>query len=400
MPDQRSRATRVLNAFERDELKANTSWNELVPVLEVYANASKDVEAHGYLGSEGGVGWNPGSPGADLSTLAGQQKLGPSNETTVAELFKNKDGSPGTTPKVDTTGVKGSKKTSVLLNATKTAAKALKTAAEEHGLAQKAVVGTKEGLKAAVTGVEINEKQIETDKLADEKKKLEHEKEEALKALENVFVGLETATLIGFGIGEVAHGEIGAGAESILVGLEIGGEALGKAVISADYDPQIEKLDAEIKSAVAVIRGKQSEYVQAQLTAAMIAHQTAMGRVRTTGDTMHTQMAEYQKAHVDFAEEASKAAGGGKKGAAVFAAIEAIPKVELALGGVNHVLAVISPPAYTEDSGRGYNGFGMPADFVVYLGQLKGYRDKFSGLATLWKGRLSGLRKIASQFGI
>jgi hypothetical protein len=210
---------------------------------------------------------------------------------------------------------------------------------------------------------------------------------------------LEALTLIGFGIAEAVHGGIKAGAESILIGAEIGAEVIGKAIINAKYDDKIEAADKQLKSAIGVIRGKQGEYVQAAMNSATIAHDTAMARVRTTKETMLAKIAAYQSAYDAFAEEAGAAAGGGAKGAQVQAALEAVPRIEHCLGQIASVLGLIKTPTYTEASGRGFNGFGKPGEFLSYLGQMKGYRSKFSGLEGTWKARLVSLKAIEKKFG-
>jgi hypothetical protein len=367
----------------------------MVPGVTSFADASKDLAGTGLLGSEGGLGWNAGDKGADLSVLTGQQKVGPSGKTTIDDLFKNKDGTAGTDTTVSAGGATATKKTKETLNSAKRAANEVRTAVSEHKIAQTATKGTAEGVRAAILLVQINDAQGDADALKDKKEHLEKDKADAESKLDTVVSTIEALTLIGFGLAEGPK----KGAESILVGLEIGAEVIGKAIINAKYDDQIEAADKQLKSAVAVIRGKQGEYVQAALASAMIAHDAAMGRVRTTKETMLAKVAAYQSAYDAFAEEAGKAAGGGAKGAQVQAALEAVPRIEHCLGQISQVVDAIRVPIYTEASGKGFNGFGKPAEFITYLGQMKGYRSKFDGLKATWRARLTSLKAIEKQFG-
>jgi hypothetical protein len=398
--EQREAAGSVLRIFDNDRLGANTSWNGMITGIAAFFEASKDLEGKGILGSDGGMGWNASDPGADLSKLTGQQKVGPDgNSKSINDVFQTKDGSAGTDAKVDAAGAKGTKKTRETLNSARRAANEAQTAAKEHKTAQTATKGTAEGVRAALLLVEINTAQVAADKLEEQKAHLQKEKDEAIERIDTIIGTLEALVLMGFGIGEgLIHGPA-AGAESMAIGALIGAEVIGHMVINAHYDEQIEAADKQLKAAIGGIRSKQGEYVQAALSSAVIAHDAAMGRVRTTREAMLAKIAAYQSAYDAFAEEAGKAAGGGAKGAQVQAALEAVPRVEHCLGQISQVTASIKPPLYTDASGKGFNGFGKPAEFVEHVGQMKGYLDKFKGLETMWRARLTSLKALEKQFG-
>jgi hypothetical protein len=400
MPDQTEAANQALAEFERVYAAANASWNAMIPGITSYSAASKDLSGTGLLGTEGGLGWNAGDQNADLSKLTGQQKVGPDGSKTVDDLFKNKDGSAGTASNVSAPGVTGTKKTKELLNSAKRASNEVRTSISEHKIAQAATKGTAEGVRAAVLLVEINEAKIDADKLKEEKEQLQKDKADAEEKLDTVVSSLEAITLIGFGIADAASGGFAHGAESIAIGAEIGAEVIGKAIINAKYDDKIEAADKQLKTALSGIRSKQGRYVQAALNSAVIAHDAAMGRVRTTKETMLAKVAAYQSAYDAFADEAGKAAGGGAKGAQVQAALEAVPRIEHCLGQIKQITSATALPTYSELSGKGFNGFGKPADFVTYLAQMKGYRDKFQGLETMWKARLVSLKALEKQLGM
>jgi hypothetical protein len=397
--EQQNAANSALNTFETDYAVVNSSWISIIPLIEEFMNANKQVEGKGILGSEGGLGWNQGDKNADISKLTGQQKIGPHDEMTVDSLFNNnKDGTTGLNTHFHTSGLKGNKKTKTLLNKAKIAANEVKNADAEHKIAQLAIKGTAAGLKAAILQVTIIEDQVEIDKVQDTKDKLVKDKEIAVEKLENIFATIETMTLIGFGVVDgITDGPVH-GAESIAIGVEIGLEAWMKHGISLDYDPKIEECDQKIRMAISIIRSRQKEYSQVHLISAETAHSVAMNRIHTTRDELINKIAAHQSAYSDFAEAAGVSVGGGSKGLQVHSMIEAIPKVEYCLARIASISSAIKLPIYIAQSGRGFNGFGQPIDFIIHLSQLKGYKDKFNSLKYQWESRLKNMKAIEQKF--
>jgi hypothetical protein len=399
VPVRRNLAEAAKTAFRRDWNTAVTSWRSLLPAVTAYYAASKDIEGTGILGTHG-LDWQPGKAGSgsDIESLTGQQKVGPHDEFTVGGLFTDPSGKMGTTANVNTAGLQGNKKTRediVKLNITRDA---LEAAVVSHVAEQKGYIGMKQRLEAAIRQVSIVEQQVDKDKLDEEKQNLKKKQDEAISHVEDGWSAAEAVILVGFGLGEsTVHPK--EGAESLLVGLAIAGEALHKASVSAEFDREIDKLDGKINQALASIRGEQKLYAQQQLEADTQLKDSAKMKVQASAVTVREKMAALQSAYDALGEEANKAAGGGQQGARIQAAIEAIPKVEVCVSRIDDILRAANVPAYDSISGRGFNGHRQPADFIEHVRMLKGYREHFTPLKPPWQARLDSLRAIVQRLG-
>jgi hypothetical protein len=396
-PAKETTVNQALTTFEHDLDNAHSSWGGLTTAIRTYAEASHDLEGSGVLGAQG-LGWNAGTPDSDMGALTSQQKLGPNNSTTLEDLFKTKGGTAGTTASVDSSGLHETKETKERVVAVNNAKNTLEGSWKTHVGSQINTWGVGKTLSAAIRQVGIVADKVEKDKLEDEKSKLEKEKSEAIESLETFFGGLEASTLISFGLLEAAK-DPAAGAESIAIGLEIAAETIRKAQISADFDPKIDALDAKIKSATTSIRAKEATTAQDALKGALAQFAAAKLAEFGTKTRYRQDMFNLQTAYNELAKAAGAQAGGGKKGAQIQAAIEAIPKVDQCLARIDSVLMAIKIPNYSDPSGKGFNGFKKPQDFTQHISWMKGYYEKFQTLRTLWKSRRDSLNTILRKLG-
>jgi Domain of unknown function (DUF4157) len=404
-PAQQKDAQAAVAAFQLSYGDLAASWELMRPEVKGFYEASKDVAGTGLLGKIEGAKFDPGAPGADLSTLTGQQAVG---TTTIDALFK-KDSQQGATGELAfKTSAKGNASTKKMFQEKVLFQEGVvKTRARAYATAVLATRGTLMGKQKAVLLAKIIQEQGDATAAEQEVKKLQTQKAKAAEEIETTVKGYNMMWSFFMALTEMEENPAAGGLEILKLTTESIGTKL-RAASDAKYEHQIETANTQVEAIIADLRAKQGAYIVLDTNEAEIAHQVAMENVKTALDDFKHALHDLQDIYDSYAEACGAAAaksGGAAEGAKVEAAIKAVPKAELCLSKISTARGMMRVPEYTRDSGRGFNAYGGTksgdaATFYKNVGAMKGYIATFTREEKVWTARVASLQGIANQFGV
>ena len=392
--EERDKAAGALDVFEADFIQITTTWENMSPHVRTFNRASRQLGPQNPL-----EGWNASrNPNANQHQLTNDQKVG---DTTVGGLFRNISGPEGSISVGRTVeGVDASKVNPTDRTALKTAWQACQTA--DRGLSDAGVnwknslldvESAKQGNLTAINGLQLSAEKLAQDKDGQLAARIQQEKDDRMKDVE-YFSGI----LKGM-IGAASKFMEGKTSEGLASAADIG-SVMAKRIVDGIFDDQIRSIKARIDGSTLRCDDLLAQNAKAAYAIAQNTLSQKFAVVENFKRAIATALATRQKAYDDFAQLASKSAGGGRDGTRLAAAIEAIPKVMQCLDAIRAVRSAIVLPTYSPASGSGFTAVAVLAgdlQLPQHVGWLQGYREEFKSKESFWQDRLTSLKAVANS---
>jgi hypothetical protein len=373
------------------------TWNAMKAQIQKCVTAGSDP-----VFQEGGLNWleNKGEvekrSGSNIRDLAGGEGVGREGRTTVDEITAN--------PAVNNGSLEnGGKPTKAMEDAAGEVQRAHTAIEDSVGRASDhlaSITDLKLGVENALRTIQINQLEGKEEENRKETAALETRKANAINTVSGVFkavyIGVEAYKGI-MGIAKPIPDPTNAIAFTMKYSAELI-EYVTKNVVASDYDKQIAAKTSELAAIESEIKSIDQTIDVSALTMARNAVERSVAELpRMKNDVVRAMGALEEKYRV-FAEVCGSAVGG-EKGEWVRAAIEAIPKVQTALGYAASVADAFSLPGYTREAGIGQRAVG-PDDLGQRVSFLYGYLQKYYREAADWGDKLAKLQRIAQSYGL
>jgi len=336
--------------------------------------------------------------------LANQQKVG-DGDTKVGDVFRNltvagSKVSVGTEAEYDKNAAKKAGKSPEVKEACSVALQADNALAKEIALYDASRSGCRSagyGIEQALAQLEITAGKKDE---AEKKDDLQHVQQAKADTLGNVKLAINVVELIG---------GLAAGTKGLGVADDIAGNGahdligtVAEKIVDGVYETRIHDAERKLAAAQGRTAAALDKYDLAGYNKACAEWVGALATMRAWRNGVQEKLGARKLAYDKLGRAAGKAAGGGKTGERIQAAIAAIPIAETVVARADDVLTAIEIPTPSIDSMVGCNmarasGSVGPALAMGYVRQLHGAQEQFGHHKQFWQARLTSLRGVVSQ---
>jgi hypothetical protein len=373
-----------------------TTHNAMAARVRDYATAADQVATDQFYGvAPNGLNWakpKDGGP-ADAGQLA-EKQVPKDGKVAMGDVFGPKGEVSGVGAKTMAAGKQDA--ISKLLEDARGKDNGVKTAVNAyHEYTRFTIGGAFRNVAKAYNALSLNKLNGEKEDAGDKKTQLETEKKEALEVVSTCGKVVEKGA-------KVLEGDTPAARELILLAAE--------KVVSSVYDKEIKEQENIIKGLRFSIRAIEQQQVLLAVKDAEEALALATAGLAAKRQAVVEALKARQDAYDTAAAEAKKAAiahgADPKEAERLQSAIAAIPRIEIVVNKLKHIVSTAVMPGYSDDAGLAYavgrngnRGIDAPA-FERAIGAISHYGQRYGAEQTKWEARLASSRAIAEGLNV